>query len=442
MKRQPLISTVLIVLIFFTTLISGVQLSRNIQGGVYDEVAHADMVYQTFTGGFTPASGATIDDWTLVQAACRGFIPASPSFEDCELGTYRVNDLAKDGLNTASGYPPVYYLVSAYLAKVLDVIDGDEQITWTRMRNINISIFAVGILLSFFLFRTVGASLTQSSFGAIWLASIPIAMYQGATINPESMAFLAASGLCIVALRANFSARSAFLVGLSSSLVFLIKPSFLFAVVAGIAIYALRSYQDQEFSTRNLIRFKRMGLFSLIGGFFLPLMAWTLYSAQTSVLDKSSTYGNTTFGQLANEIPFWNRYLIGVTQYLDIARDVTNRELIDTSIGYRLAVITSLLLVCYVFVKGFLSISSKLSDTSDFILLAVFISIATTTAVLIIATEQLTNIFYVSSRYALPLLPIALAAFMIEIRKASLPSKTLLGVLVIAQTTWLLPYFS
>ena len=176
--------------------------------------------------------------------------------------------------------------------------------------------------------------------------------------------------------------------------------------------------------------------------YFVPLIAWAIYSAQTSTLDKSSTYGNTTFGQVASEIPYWNRYLIGITQYIDIARDLTTRNLIDNSVGYQLAVITSLLLVCYVFVKGFLSHSIKLKDTSEFISVAVFVSIAITTAILIMAAEQLTNIFFVSSRYALPMLPIALAAFMIEIRKASLPTKSILGILVIAQTTWLLPYFS
>jgi hypothetical protein len=127
---------------------------------------------------------------------------------------------------------------------------------------------------------------------------------------------------------------------------------------------------------------------------------------------------------------------------VDIARDLTTRGLIDNSIGYRLAVVTSLLVVVYVFMKGFLGFSKTVSSEVEFISVAVFISIAITAALLIIAAEQLTNIFFVSGRYALPILPIALAAFMIELRNVSTPARYILAALVVAQTTWLVPYFT
>ena len=113
-------SAIIFIFLFLSGLIVSHQLSKNISGGIYDEVAHADMVYQTYERGYPPKTGSVISDWSLTQAGCRGFIPANPSFEACEDGTYDVNDLAKDGLNTASGYPPVYYLISAYSAKALD----------------------------------------------------------------------------------------------------------------------------------------------------------------------------------------------------------------------------------------------------------------------------------------------------------------------------------
>jgi hypothetical protein len=442
MERKTKLNIAVSLLIFLAILFSGIQLSKNIPGGVYDEVAHADMVYQTYTNGFTPVSGSTIADWTVKQAGCRGFIAARPSLEECGIGPYDVNDLAKDGLNTASGYPPVYYLVTAYVARALDAIDGDEQISWMRIRNINIALYALGISASFALFRFIGATTLQSSMGAIWLASIPIAMYQGSTINPEGVSFLAASLFTILALRSNFSTRSALLIGLMSAVLLLVKPTFLFAAVAGLTIYALRFYKHEKYYLSEIVKTRGASFIALLAGILVPLVSWTIYSSQTSTLDNSSTYGNTTFGQLASEIPFWNRYLIGINQYVDIARDLTTRGLIDNSIGYRLAVVTSLLVVVYVFMKGFLGFSKTVSSEVEFISVAVFISIAITAALLIIAAEQLTNIFFVSGRYALPILPIALAAFMIELRNVSTPARYILAALVVAQTTWLVPYFT
>lgn len=419
-KIKKLLGILIPISIFILSFTFSQTLSRTIAGSPYDEVGHADMIYQTFERHAIPPSGSKLNDWTIAQAGCRGFIPPFPNLQECTIGPYDPNALSADGLNTASGYPPVFYVVSA--AQVWLLTKFDFKLDWNLLRLSTSLLFAYGATVTYLFFKKITNQTGMAAFFTIWISSIPIVLFQGSTINPESMSLLAGSTLGYLAMYSKLSLRNSLGFGLISSAVMLIKPTFIFAVLPAVFIYFVRTIRSKDSSFSTFSKAKNLSLSSLT--FIFINIFWEIYRLKNELPIMGTLNSNETFGQLASKTSYAKRLAITLRTYLGYLGDTTQKPNIDDTLGFQVAAISGLLAICTVLVIGLKNLLNKdFSDIEKLLSSATFFGLVLGSATLVFVTEKLTNIFFVTGRYALPITSVATAAFiafMMQVRQKTL----------------------
>ena len=138
-----------------------------------------------------------------------------------------------DGVTTAGGYPPVYYVVTTLVAVPLRAALGSDSL-FVPARLASLLWLALGAVTVFLLARRVGAGRAVATAVGVLAACAPMMLDQGTTVNPDAMSLLAGAGTALVWLSARRTASWRGLVALAAALsaVALVKANLLALPVA------------------------------------------------------------------------------------------------------------------------------------------------------------------------------------------------------------------
>ena len=163
-----------------------------------DEMVHVDYLVKMQDGHLV--RGGELSGETAMRAqACRGHdlkdFPGPP----CTAKVLRAEQFPFGGYNTAYADPPVYYVVTAAGAGVLDQLPGVHDIV-TEGRAIGVLWLGAGLALTFLLALRLGANRWSAAGATLLVASTPGVAHAMATITSDAPSLLVGAGLCLVAV--------------------------------------------------------------------------------------------------------------------------------------------------------------------------------------------------------------------------------------------------
>lgn len=103
------------------------------------------------------------------------------------------------GFSTAFRDPPVYYVVTAAGATVVDALPGVDDVV-TAARSVGVLWLGAGLALTFLLARRLGADSWAAAGATLVLGSTPAVAHASATITTDSPSLLVGAVLCLVAV--------------------------------------------------------------------------------------------------------------------------------------------------------------------------------------------------------------------------------------------------
>lgn len=198
--RRLMIAAPVLLLAGFALVATAVPAIQVRQLSILDEAAHIDSVFKVPS---IDRSGEKFLPQTLAEISCRGGIQQWPDWVPPPCGipqgvpsdNYQVGS---GGYNTADIHPPVYYFVTAALAGVAGwFIDSDPV---TLMRLTGGLYLAIGVCLTWWLARRLGAN-RWSAFGVAGLvATAPDVRYMSSIVNVDASVIMASAAFWLAAL--------------------------------------------------------------------------------------------------------------------------------------------------------------------------------------------------------------------------------------------------
>ena len=173
----------------------------------YDEQAHFDYVARLVTEHRLFPVGEIYSQTTLDEITCRG-IGLEKNGEPRTVCGPQLSktDLPFEGVNYVAGYSPVFYVATALVAGPLSSITGISLFLASRL--VCAVWFAAGAgLLTWALIR-LGAKPGVAAAGSILMASTPAFLLQGGAVTADSTSLMAGAGsLFIMTLRTTWRRR-------------------------------------------------------------------------------------------------------------------------------------------------------------------------------------------------------------------------------------------
>lgn len=204
----------------------------------FDEAAHFDYVVQVVRGNFPVPAGQRYSEEAVQNWACRPSDRATSLADLCgEPESASDPRVPFGGINYEAPFGPIYYALAAAGSAILRVV-GVEDFTGARL--VSALLFALGaaLLLAVALRMTVSAI---AAAGVILASSSSgLALSMGATIGPDSVAFLGAAAVIAAAVLARTWGRAVLWTTLFGAAAGLTKPNFILIALLGSLLLLLR----------------------------------------------------------------------------------------------------------------------------------------------------------------------------------------------------------
>lgn len=200
-----------------------------------DELQHIDYLYKVPA---LVASGDLVGQEAMHAEACRGIDAAFTPPPCSDTAVYDPKDFQEDGYNTASINTPIYYAVTRILsAPIMALTPANDLVTAARLTG---AIFlGLGLAVTYFVGRRLGAPRTGLLATLAILAATPSLLFPSATISPDALVLLVGATMAWCVLWWEESPRKRWWVlALASGLAVLIKLTNI-VVVAAAGIYVL-----------------------------------------------------------------------------------------------------------------------------------------------------------------------------------------------------------
>lgn len=161
-----------------------------------DELQHADYARKAASLQVV-REGEKVSTPTLREQSCRGIDAPGFVSPPCTAATLDPGDYQEAGYNTASVHPPTYYVVSGSAARLATLVPGiDSPLTGARLAGAGW--LAAGLLVTWLLARTFGASPGAAAAVTVLLASTPAVVLASTTVTPDAAA-LVSGGVVVLA---------------------------------------------------------------------------------------------------------------------------------------------------------------------------------------------------------------------------------------------------
>jgi hypothetical protein len=212
-----------------------------------DELQHLDYTYRVLDGD-VPRRGDLVGQEAMRDQACRGIddpqvkqVPCLPE------GSYDPATFQEAGQNTAFGYLPPYYAVTAAVATAVTALTPVEDFAnAARLAGILWAALAAAVVVA--AFRRLGVRALTTFFATTLLVTHGLALHSNATVNPDATTLL--GGALLLALPILLGPRPGRWAGPTDAaaavLALALKVTNVIALVAGVVF-------------RVLVRFDRLG---------------------------------------------------------------------------------------------------------------------------------------------------------------------------------------
>ena len=178
---------VLLGIILLSSVLVGLHVRDYTQLSPIDELQHIDSLFKASHGQLV-RSGEKFGLEAMRAEACRGI---DSTFKPPPCNATLTPDLFQElGYNTAAIHPPVYYFATAAVASVLVAVHGAPDLVGAG-RLVGILWLGLGLALTWFAARRLGASTAARTAVIVMLASAPAVIYYDSIINPDATALFA-----------------------------------------------------------------------------------------------------------------------------------------------------------------------------------------------------------------------------------------------------------
>jgi len=284
-RRTDLVPLALVLVIVAAS--AALVMRKDPRFGPIDEFQHFNYITAVVYHHRIPVPGDTFTQQAMRAHACHA--ARSATGPACHSLSFNPSDFENGGHSTAGGYPPAYYLPTAAVAWVVYKLSGSSDL-FLPARMASLLWLLMGAALTYLLARSFAAGRWVAVGIAALAALSPMMLYQGSTVNPDSMSLLAGAGAGIAWLSLRAARRWRAVVALCAVLAFvaLIKPNFLAVPIAvALAEVALAARHGlRSLSTRSTwsVHGPTSRVCLAAGGAVLLGVAWPVYFRHTGKL--------------------------------------------------------------------------------------------------------------------------------------------------------------
>lgn len=253
-----------------------------------DEAAHYDYILR-FPD--VPVTGDRMTQETLELWACRGIALPNVVMPSCDTNTHDPDQFPGLAYNLAGTHPPLYYGVTAGVARALAEL-GDLPL-FTAARAVGVLWFSLLLVGAYLLALRIGASRMAAFGAAALLAASPALVTAASTLGPDVAGAAVGAFLMLAAIRFDGSGRSALPVLLLAVLAGLTKLT-LFTAVGVVALYLVIHPLIDGDRRRTIGKGLLLATTTVV--LFLGIsFAWTSLSSARATMDSASIPQNTWF---------------------------------------------------------------------------------------------------------------------------------------------------
>jgi hypothetical protein len=242
----------------------------------FDEGVHFDYVVEVSQGGLI-AQGERLGQEAMRETACRGIDTAGLVVPPCGREVYQPTDFPELGYNYADAHPPVYYAITALVARLLTAT-GLVDSFFVAARAVSILWVGLGLVVLWIVGKELTTLPERLGVAMLLLVAAPPVIHTAATVNNDAPALLAGGAVLLVTLRWERGASPTWLLGGVAALVPLFKTTNVVAV--GLCALYLLLRRPSRSSVRSGLRGRALGAGVLVLAATASVAAWLLVHAQ------------------------------------------------------------------------------------------------------------------------------------------------------------------
>jgi len=288
-----------------------------------DEFQHVDYLVKTQQLEHVNG-GERVGQMAMREQACRGIDLKGAVLPPCGRRHYDPNEFLGAGFNHTYSDPPVYYLVTAPLASVVQTVTGVDSVV-TAARSVGVLWLGAGLAATFTLALRLGATRRAAAGATLLIATTPAVVLASGTVTTDAPQLLAGALLCLVALAVVEGRAAWWWLAPIAFVATSVKVTSLTAIGA-VAVLLVASWwarrregaghepPPQAGSGEHVAapgpRHELRGLFAMMAGALVPLVGWAAYSSATALtsvddipMGQEFKTSHLTWAALSDSIP-------------------------------------------------------------------------------------------------------------------------------------------
>lgn len=256
-----------------------------------DEGVHYDYIENL---PHVPAGGEKMDQDALRETACRTYGPDYPqSLPPCGTTPYDPNTYPSQGYSTAGTTPPVYYVVTAAVARPLAAVTPWS--VWDVSRGLG-ALWLTGFMsICLLLARRLGAGVAAGTGAALLVGTATDVVASAATIGPDVATALTGGLVMLAAVSWDGGRRRTLLVLGAVLIASLVKLTTFTAVGAAIVLLLLMAWTHRRVEGRPGLGRAMLLSVGMFGLFSLSSFLWGLRYQATTIVDVDTIPMNQVF---------------------------------------------------------------------------------------------------------------------------------------------------
>lgn len=270
----------------------------------HDELAHVDYVdkaqrFELVNGG------ELLGQTAMREQACRGHDLPEVKLPPCRTEVFEPRTFPERGFNTAYADPPLYYYVTAAVARVAQLLPGIDGLVISA-RAVGVVWLGAGLGVTFLLALALGASRLSAVGTGLLIASTPAVVHPAATVTSDAPALLAGGALCLLAIAVVRQPSRWWWLLPGAALATGIKATAVTVVGAVVVFLAMCAFFRQDRNQEPRVGFPGTGrgtvdrrlVFALVGTIvcgLLPLATWAAVTSVTAFPEVSEIPMRRTF---------------------------------------------------------------------------------------------------------------------------------------------------
>ena len=247
-----------------------------------DEIQHLDYMLRVESGDLVHRGDLLLPETRRI-VACRGFDPALSGMlasdwvePICGDDALRPDQFPQLGFNTAWRHPPTYYVITAGLASIIELVPGvDDTLSAARLSGIAWAIGTVGVMWA--LFGAFGVARANRVLLVLFLVASPAVLFYLSVVTEDATAVAAGAG-ALLAVRVWQQGRALAWLPISVAGV---TVALKWTNLAGVAAAAVFLIAAEVLGDRKRLRHALRVVLGMFGACVLTIGGW--YVAQTAL---------------------------------------------------------------------------------------------------------------------------------------------------------------